>query len=77
MANVVPTRKFLKWLKKRGLIFISQEGSHKKFDYPTNKLKRPVIVKTNLKEIPEDHISTNLNTLGVSKKNFYEEIKKI
>jgi len=77
MANTVPTKKFLKWLKSKGLVFISGKGSHEKWDYPVNKLDRPIIVKTNLKDVPKDHISTNLNTLGISKEDFYEEITRM
>lgn len=77
MANTIKTKKFIKWLKNKGFIFISQKGAHQKWNYPNNPLNRPVIIKSNLDDIPIDHNTTNLQTLGIDKKTFLSEINQI
>jgi len=73
----VPTKKFIKWLKKRGLIFKRSKGSHAIWDYPDDSLLRPVIFRPAEKEIPSYHIHTNLETMGVDYKTFEKEINDL
>ena len=40
----------------------------------TKQLPRPIIFRQNKKEIPADHIATNLKSLGVSKSRFYKDV---
>ncbi len=75
----VPLKLFLTYLKYLGLEQCGTNGSHSKFNFPRNhpngQLSRPIIVRLNYKDIPILHISTNLETLGKSKKDFEEWCK--
>lgn len=76
----VPTKKFIKWLKKRGLVYIRTESSHDIWDYPPNSgktLLRPVTIRDKDKDIPSLHVFTNLKTLGIDYKTFEKEIKRL
>ena len=73
----VPTGIFRKWLRSRELVYVRTKGGHEIWDYPDGSLLRPVIFRAEPKDIPPLQIQTNLNTLGVSKKEFYEEIAKM
>lgn len=78
----IPTKKFIKWLESRGLVLEktnSNNSSHDGYNYPkgdSRRLTRQVTVRPKYKEIPILHIHTNLKTMGVSKEQFEEEIKK-
>lgn len=75
----VPTNKFIDWLKRRGLEYKRTTSSHDVWDYPEDSKKsllRPVIIRMKDKDIPGCHIHTNLRTMGVSYKEFLNEIKK-
>lgn len=78
-AKSVPLKKFIKFLKSIGLEYIRSNASHDLYDYtdPAKKLLRPVTVDKNYKDVPLTHIHTNLKTLGISKKEFEERMKKI
>jgi len=52
-------------------------GDHEKWNYPDNPLDRPVIFKAVEKDIPIDHIFSNLKTLGISKKDFLDAVSKL
>ncbi len=73
----IPTKKFEKWLKKKGLVYKRTEDSHDIWDYKDNSLLRPVTFRGAYKEIPPMHIQTNLQTLGVDYKTFEKEIKEL
>ena len=73
----VPTNKFIKWLKYRGLVYKRTKGSHDIWDYPDNSLSRPVTIRGAKKEIPGCHIHTNLRTLGVSYETFTKELNAL
>ena len=73
----VPTKKFLRFLKSRGLIYIRTEASHDIYDNPLKPLLRPVVVRTKYKEVPLLHIHTTLENLSVSKKEFEDWMRKI
>jgi hypothetical protein len=72
----IPTKKFEKWLKKRGLICKRRTASHDVWNYPDGQeqLWRPVIFRGAQKEIPGFHIHTNLITLNVDYDTFLKEI---
>lgn len=76
----IPTKKFQKWLKKRGLEYKRTESSHDVWDYPNDSdkiLLRPVVIRSKDKDIPPCHIHTNLFTMGVEYKTFEKEIRNI
>ena len=76
----IPTKKFIKWLKKRGIVYIRTESSHDLYDYPEDsgkQLPRKVTIRTKDKDIPPCHIYTNLITIDIDYKTFEKEIKKI
>ena len=72
----VSTKKFLRFLKSKGVVYIRSESSHDIYDNPQHPLLRPVVVRTKYKEIPLLHIHTSLENLGISKKEFEEWMKK-
>jgi predicted RNA binding protein YcfA (HicA-like mRNA interferase family) len=72
----IPTRKFLKFLKTKGIVYIRTQASHDIYDNPQKPLLRPVVIRTKYKEIPLLHIHTSLENIGVSKKEFEEWLKK-
>ena len=74
----IPTSLFIKWLKKRGIVYIRKESSHHIYDYPKGSgksLDRPVVIRPKYKDIPPCHIHTNLQTIGVDYKTFQKEIQ--
>jgi len=78
----IPLKQFIAWLESRGLVLQksnSKNSSHVSYNFPKGdprRLTRPITVRPKYKEIPLLHIHTNLQTLGVSKPAFEEEIKK-
>jgi predicted RNA binding protein YcfA (HicA-like mRNA interferase family) len=72
----VPTRKFLRFLKSKGVVYIRSEASHDIYDNPQQPLFRPIVVRTKYKDVPLLHIHTSLENIGVSKKEFEEWMKK-
>jgi predicted RNA binding protein YcfA (HicA-like mRNA interferase family) len=75
----IPTSKFIAWLLSIGLLYERTKASHDIYNYPKDdarRLTRPVTVRGNYKDIPILHIHTNLKTLGISKSDFEEQIKK-
>ena len=73
----VPTAKFRKWLRSKGLVYVRSRGGHELWDFPDDSLPRPIVFRSAAKDIPAFHIGTNLDTLGISKKDFYDEINGI
>lgn len=76
----IPVHKFIKWLESIGLEYQRTESSHDHYNYPERhpkKLTRCITVRTKYKDVPLLHIHTSLKTLGVSKKEFENQIKKI
>lgn len=76
----IPTKIFLEYLKYIGLVFVRKDQwNHNLYDYPDShpngKLKRPVSVRANYKDIPVLHIHTNLIAAGKSKEDFEEWLK--
>ena len=75
----IPTAIFLEFLKTLGLVYKRTKASHFVYDYPDDhvkgKLQRPLIVRTNQKDIPLTHIHTNLATLNISKVEFETWLK--
>lgn len=62
-----------KFLLAYGLSFYTVEGDHEKWNKPG--LPRPVIFPIKDKEIKEHHYSTNLRTMGLTKKQFADWLK--
>lgn len=73
----IPTSKWKKWLKLRGLVYKRTEASHEIWDYPDDSLLRPIVFRGARKDIPGFHIHTNLETLGVDYKTFQKEIQSL
>ncbi len=72
----VPTKVLISFLKSRGIIHMRTHASHAIFDNPQEPLPRPVVIRMKYKDIPLLHIHTTLETIGVSKKEFEEWLKK-
>lgn len=66
-------KKFEKFLFYVGCTFTRQRGDHR--IYERVDLKRPLVVPYE-KELPDFIISTNLETLGINKKEFLRIIKE-
>lgn len=73
----IPRKKFIKFLKSQGLVFIRSKGDHEIYDRLDKPLLRPITVVSTLKDVPMTHIHTSLENLGMSKKDFDEVIKGI
>ena len=72
----IPTKKFKKFLKKQGCIYIRTEASHEIWDKKDDSLLRPITFWGHKKEVPGLHIHTSLQTLGITYKEFMKIIKK-
>ena len=68
---------WLAFLRHSGLVYRSTKGSHFQYDFPEGQksLPRPVTVEQNWPEIPIDHISGSLRTMGKTMKDFRDFIK--
>ena len=75
-VKAVPTKIFIQFLKSLGIIYIRTHASHDIFDNPNYPLPRPVVLRMKHKDMPLLHIHTALATIGVSKKEFEQWIKK-
>ena len=72
----VPTKVFILFLKSKGIIYLRTHASHDIFDNPQNPLPRPVVIRMKYKDMPLLHMHTTLETIGVTKKEFEEWLKK-
>jgi predicted RNA binding protein YcfA (HicA-like mRNA interferase family) len=75
----IPISVFIAFLESLGLEYERTRASHNFYNYPKGnpkRLNRPVVIRTLYKEIPLLHIHTNLKTLGISKKDFEEYLKR-
>ncbi len=70
----VSTKIFRKFLEHIHCNYVSV-GKHEKWD--RDDLLRPIIFRPSYKEIPADHIKTNLVTLGMTREQFDEIIKTL
>jgi len=74
----IPTKKFIKFLKKIGLKYQRSKGDHEIWDYPKKShLLRPVTFISKDKTIPSLHIETNLKTLGMTHNEFVSIISTL
>ncbi len=75
----IPISKFIKYPESLGLVYIRTTASHDYYNYPNGhpagSLPRPVTIRKRYKDIPMEHIHTNLQTLGISKKQFEKDIQ--
>jgi hypothetical protein len=63
------------FLKSKGLKHIRTEASHEVWNNPEKPLLRPCTVVPKHEMVPKLHIHTSLLNLGISQKQFDEEIK--
>ena len=73
----IPTKKFIKFLKRQGLIYIRSKGDHDLYDRPEKPLPRPITIISSCKDIPSLHIHTSLKNLGISKADYEDIIENI
>lgn len=73
----VPVAKFKKFLKSHNIEFQRTKGDHEIWDCKDDSLLRPVTFIGKEKEVPILHIKTNLKTLGISIKDFEQEIQNL
>mgnify|MGYP001560675966 CR=1 FL=1 len=76
MPKITPIhwRKFEKFLLYVGCVFKHQRGDHRIYNRPG--LKRPVVLTVDT-QVPIDHITGNLRTLGIDHNEYLEVLKKI
>ncbi len=71
----IPYDLWIKFLKLKGFEFKREgKGDHVVWDNSKNPTLRPIIFRKGYKEIPADHIRTNLNTIGISMNDFLIEV---
>lgn len=70
----IPLRKFEKFLFFVGCVFVREKGDHR--IYHRNGLKRPIVVPHD-KEVAGFVIHSNLQTLGISTKEYVKIIEQI
>ena len=74
----IPTKKFKKFLRKKGLKRLRYHGDHEIWDYPKDSnLLRPITFIGCDKDIPALHIETNLKTLDMTYKEFIKDLDKL
>jgi hypothetical protein len=76
----IPTKTFKRFLRKKGLKHLRNNGDHEIWDYPEdNLLLRPISIIGCDKEIPAFYIGKSLKTLNIKYEDFLKEIsnKKI
>ena len=66
---------FEKYLLSKGCFLNRISGGHAVYDGAG--LNRPIIIQTHFKEIPINHIKSNLNTLGETLEQFYKDIESL
>lgn len=69
----IPTKEFIAFLKFKGIEIERTKGSHSCVNYPKghpSRLTRPIVVRLADKMIPQLHVHTNLQNLGISKDDF-------
>ena len=71
----IPVKLWKEFLKSKGLKHIRTESSHEVWDIPEKPLLRPCTVVPKHDMVPKLHIHTSLLNLGISQKQFDDEIK--
>lgn len=71
----IPIKLWKEYLKSKGLKHIRTEASHEVWDNPDKPLLRPCTIVPKHELVPKLHIHTSLMNLGISQKQFDEEIK--
>jgi len=72
MPKLYSSRRIIEVLQKKGFLFISQKGSHKKFR-KQGLQTLTVIVQANKKEIPMGTFKSILRQSGLNEKIFKEK----
>jgi hypothetical protein len=71
----IALKKLKKYLTSKGCYCKRVKSSHEIWDKKDNSLDRPIILDNNYPDVPLLHMQTNLRTLGISFKDFENEIK--
>jgi predicted RNA binding protein YcfA (HicA-like mRNA interferase family) len=66
---------FAKYLLSKGCFLKRTVGGHEVYD--RKGLNRPIIIQTHFKEVPINHIKSNLNTLGETLEQFHKDIERL
>lgn len=64
------TRDFQKFAKEHGWTHSRTEGSHESWEKPG--AKRVVVIDVKYRDMSNDHISSNLSTMGLTKEDLRE-----
>lgn len=75
--SLVRLSDYIAYLKAKGLVHISTESSHQKWDYPNKPLMRPVTVDMNHDEVPFVHQMTNARSLGTTASAVRSEMRRM
>ena len=73
----IPTKKFIRFLKEQGLVYIRSKGDHDIYDRPEKPLPRPITIISSYKDVPILHIQTSLKNLGISNTEYEELLKNL
>ena len=73
----VSKNKYIRWLKKKGLVHLRTTASHELWDNPDCPQDRPITFRTMDKDIPPLHLKTNSETMGVTMKDLYKELERM
>lgn len=76
MPRITPIhyRKLAKIFEKKGFIYLRTEGDH--LIYDKKGIVRPIVIPK-YREIPEFIILNNLKTAGISRKEYFQLLRKI
>ena len=68
MPKLFSSREIISILEKEGFVFVSQKGSHGKFEHTT--FKNIIIVPMNKRQIPQGTLSSIIRQSGLRRNNF-------
>lgn len=76
MPRITPIhyRKLAKVFEKKGFIYLRTEGDH--LIYDKEGIVRPIVIPK-YRQIPEFIILNNLKTAGITRKEYFELLRKI
>ena len=66
----IPYGRLVKVFELEGFTVQRQKGDH--LILTKAGIKRPVVIKTSLRDVPVTHILTNLRTAGISRERYFE-----
>lgn len=71
----IPLHKFRTFLFNQGCSRVSTEGGHEK--WTREGLTRPIIIQTHIDPVSELIVRNTIRALGISRKEFISEMRKI